>query len=229
MARETAKSNDTGFNWVVYGEGSMAKETVGARVPVAIADQVFHYVDTHEITRTEAIDLFIRTALEDPDGFEREQSYTVQIRQNQERARDEPVRAGGWKGELRSADRFVGEWDSTEALTARLPGEVVRGIEQWAESQDLAKSVAAEDLLVRGLKADPLPESNPDPIPEDTDYSDAAMKTVELEPDDAELFRRCRLWYKKGPSETVNWLIGATYSTSNARVGWCKPDETVVE
>jgi len=226
MTRETAKSNDTGFNWVVYGEGSMAKETVGARVPVAVADQVFHYVDTHEITRTEAIELFIRTALEDPDGFGRKQSYTVQIRENQERARDEPVYAGEWKDELRRADRFVGEWDSTEALTARLPGEVVRGIEQWAESQDLAKSVAAEDLLVRGLKADPLPEGSEDPIPEYTDYSDAVVKTVELEPEEAELFRRCRLHYKKGPSEAVNWLISAQYSTKSARVGWAKPDET---
>lgn len=207
----------------------MAKESVGARVPVAIADQVFNYVDTHEITRTEAIELFIRTALDDPEQFQRKQSYTVQIRQNQERARDEPVSAAGWKGELRGADRFVGEWDSTEALTARLPADVVAGIENWAESQDLAKSVAAEDLLVRGLKADPLPESNPDPIPEHTDYSDAVVKTVELEPEDAELFRRCRLYYRKGPSETVNWLISATYSTNSARVGWAKPEETEEE
>lgn len=224
--RESTNSNDTGVNLVVYGDGGMAKETVGARVPVAIADQVFNYVDTHEITRTEAMELFIRTALNDPDLFEREQSYTVQIRKNKDDERGEPVSGADWKGELRAADRYVGEWDSTEALTARLPGEVVRGIEQWAESQDMAQSVAAEDLLVRGLKADPLPESNPDPIPEYTDYSDAVVKTVELEPEEAELFRRCRLYYKNGPSETVNWLRSARYSSKSARVGWAKPDET---
>ena len=220
--RETRNSDDTGFNWVVYGKESMAKETVGARVPVAIADQVHSYVETHEITRTAAIELFIRTALEDPEQFRCKQSYTVEIREDRE---GEPRHVSGWKAELRHADQFVGEWDSTEALTARLPGEIVRGIEEWAESQDIAKSVAAEDLLVRGLKADPLPESNPDPIPEHTDYSEAVVKTVELEPDEADLFRRCRLHYRKGPSEAVNWLIGATYSTSSARVGWSKPDE----
>ena len=222
--REGTNLNDTGFNWVVYADGGMAKETVGARVPKAIADQVYHYVDTHDITRTDAIELFIRTGLDEPEQFRREQSYDVQIRP--ETGEDDPVDAGEWVDQLRGADRYVGEWETTEALTARLPGDVVRGIEQWGESQDMAKSVAAEDLLVRGLKADPLPESNPDPIPELKDYSDARVKTVELESEDAELFRRCRLYYKTGPSETVNRLVSAKYSTSNARVGWAKPEDT---
>lgn len=224
MKREEPNSDDTGFKPVVYGEGGMAKETVGVRPPQAIAEQVKAYAETHEISRTEAIGLLIRTGLEQA-GSERDgRAYTVRIREV-ERARDEPVRIGGWKGELHRADRIEGVYDSTEALTARLPGDLVREIEAYAAENELAKSVAAEKLMVRGLKADPLPEGSEDPIPEHTDYSDASVKTVELDAEDAELFRRCRLHYRKGPSETVNWLIGATYSTSTARLGWEKPDD----
>ena len=212
----------TGFNTSVYRKMSMAKETVGVRPPKAIEEQVYEYSQTHEITKTEAIALFIRKGLELGGEVPEKRAYTVQIREV-ERGDGTPRHVGGWKAELRSADRFEGVYDSTEALTARLPSELVREIEAYGEENGLVKSVAAEQLMVAGLKADPLPEGSEDPIPEHTDYSDATVKTVELDAEEAELFRRCRLYYMKGPSECVNQLIGATYSTSSARVGWAKP------
>mgnify|MGYP006876407783 FL=1 len=68
MTREHPKSDDTGFNWVVYGEESMAKETVSTRVPVPVAEQADRYADIHEISRTAALELFIRKALESPNA-----------------------------------------------------------------------------------------------------------------------------------------------------------------
>jgi hypothetical protein len=224
MTRETENSYGTGFKEIVYGDGGMAKETVGVRPPQAIAEQVKEYAQTHEISRTEAIELFIRTGLQTVGSERNGRAYTVRIREV-EHARDRPLYSGGWKSELRKADRWEGVYDSTEALSARLPGELVRKIEEYAAENGLAKSVAAENLMTRGLKEDPLPQGSEDPIPEHRDYSDTSVKTVELDAEEAELFRRCRLQYKKGPSETVNWLIGATYSTSSARVGWEKPEE----
>lgn len=224
MTRETEKSGRTGFNNGVYRDGGMAKETVGARVPLAIAEQVKRYAETHDITRTEAIGLFIETGLQVAGEERGKRAYTVRIREV-ERARDRPLSAGGWKGQLRNAVRVEGDYDSTEALTARLPGETARAIEQYAEDSDVPKAVAAEQLLIRGLKEDPLPEGSEDPLPDSYRDDDMSVKTVELEPEDAELFRRCRLYYRQGPSECVNWLISATYSTSSAKIGWEKPTD----
>lgn len=225
MTRETRKSDGTGFNTDVYRSNSMAKETVGVRPPKAITEQVIEYAKTHDITRTEAIGLFIREGLKDDGDSGEKRTYTVQIREV-ERARDEPVVMGGWKGQLQSADKYQGDYESTDALTARLPKNLVREIEQYAEEKAVPKSVAAEELMTEGLKSDPLPDGSADPIPDEKDYSDATVKTVELEPEEAELFRRCRLHYGMGPSECVNWLMSATYSKSSARVGWEKPEDS---
>lgn len=224
MTREVENSGRTGFNNGVYGDGGMVKETVGARVPVAIAQQVKRYAETHDITRTEAIGLFIETGLQVVGEERGKRAYTVRIREV-ERGRDRPLTSGGWKGALRSAERIEGNYGSTDALTARLPGETVRAIEQYAEDSGVPEAVAAEQLLVRGLEEDPLPEGSEDPTPDSYDSADISVKTVELEPEEAELFRRCRLYYRKGPSECVNWLISATYSTSSARVGWETPTD----
>lgn len=201
-----------------------------------MAEQVKRYAQTHEITRTDAIELFIRTALDDPDRRDAERAYTAHIQ-------DFEWGTGGVKdgvlriprresvedvvkGQLRSADRYAGEYGENEALTARLPGDVVGGIEAWSEHREMPKSVAAADLLERGLEADPLPDENPDPWPDHVGSYDGGVKTVEFSPEEADLFRRCRLYYRKGPSEAVNTLLNAYTSTSSARVGWEKPDET---
>ena len=236
MKREAQDSDGTGFNWVVYSENGMAKETVGVRVPVAIAEQVDRHAETHDMTRTEAMVSFVRCGLEYPDAHRESRVYTAQIRESQW---DSDMARVGWasepslpgveetvKQQLRVADRIPGDYEENMALTARMPGDVVRGIEQWAESEDLAQSVAAEDLLVRGMKADPLPPGNEDPIPETGGGFDGGVKTIELESEEADLFRRCRLYYRMGPTRCVNQLLGASKSSKSARVGWAKPDES---
>lgn len=202
----------------------MAKETVGVRPPKAIEEQVYEYSQTHGISKTDAIELFIREGLERDGERPEKRAYTVRIR-DVEYVKEGPRTVGGIEGQLRAADRFEGEYDSTEALTARLPGELVREIEAYADANDLLKSVAAEELMVTGLKSDPLPEGSEDPVPETHDYSDATVKTVEFDAKHTELFRRCRLYYGMGPSECINWLRGAAHSTSSARVGWEKPED----
>lgn len=228
MTRETAKSDGTGFNWVVYGEMSMAKETVSTRVPVAISEQVDRYAEIHEISRTEALELFITTALENPDGYREKRTYTGRIREDWHPAppHKDPDHGGRRndsiekrvKRKLGSTEPYVGEWDEREALSARLPGEVVRGIEDWAESQDMNKANAAADLIERGLRADPLPDDHTVPL-------EGEMYTVELEPEKADALRRYRLSGRYTPSEAVSAVLGATRSRKSLRPDWAKPDE----
>jgi hypothetical protein len=224
MTREVEKTGDTGFNWVVYGEMSMAKETVGLRVPVAVAEQVDRYAETHDMTRTAVIDLFIRTGLDEPDGFADKRTYAARIPEDVV----ERVTTGVTSGnnsvterivrEIGRAKPYEGEYEEDEALTARLPGEVVRGIEEWAESQDMAKSNAAADLLVRGLRQNPYPDDF-------SIVSEGRMYTFELEPEEAELFRKYRLTNGTGPSKAAEHLLRASTGTGSVRPDWGKPDE----
>lgn len=225
MTREGGKSDGTGFNWVVYGEMSMAKETVSTRVPVAIAEQVDRYANAHEISRTEALELFITTALENPEAHREKRVYTGRIREDwhpdpphKESRRNNDTIEGRVKRKLGSTDPYVGEWEEREALSARLPGEVVRGIEEWGESQDVNKANAAADLIERGLRADPLPDDH-------TVSLEGERYTVELEPEKADVFRRYRLSRVYTPSEAVSAVLGATRSTKRLRPDWAKPDE----
>jgi hypothetical protein len=225
MTRETVKSDGVGFNWAVYGSSGMAKETVGCRVPVAIAEQVGRYADTHDLTKTDTIELFIRTGLREPEEYTRKHVYTGEIRENwhpepphrESTRRDDDIE-GRVKRKLQGAESYTGEWEENTALTARLPGEVVRGIEEWAESQDQSKSVAAADLLKRGLWADPLPDGY-------TGRLGGESYTVELESEKADTFRRYRLAKRYTPSEAVSALLGASRSTKSVRPDWGQPGD----
>lgn len=226
MTRENAKSDDTGFNWVVYGEESMAKETVSTRVPVPVAEQVDRYADIHEISRTAALELFIRTALESPDAHRQEKTYTGRIRDNwhEHPPHKDPKGARNPKDTIERRVRlklgatapYTGEWGRREALSARLPGEVVRGIEDWAESQHMNKANAAADLIERGLQADPLPGDHSVEL-------DGERYTLVLEPEKADVFRRYRLSRRYTPSECVSALLMASTSQKRIRPDWEKP------
>jgi hypothetical protein len=230
MTRNTENSDDTGFNWAVYGSGGMAKETVGARVPVAVAEQVDRYAETHEITRTAAIELFIRTGLDGPDRFGENRVYTGRIREDWHESAPHRYPNGSLKDGDREIGWYVrskiagggewypGEWSENEALTARLPGEVVRGIEAWSESLDVAKSKGAAYLLRWGLALDPLPADHRVPLNGET-------YTVELEPELADKFRRYRLANRHTPSEAVSGLLGASRSRKSVRLDWGNPRE----
>lgn len=228
MTRETEKSDGTGFNWVVFSDSSMAKETVSTRLPVAIAEQVDRYADTHEISRTEAMELFIRQGLESPTAHREERTYTGQIRADWTPAPPHEDPDYGWSGSDGVATRVqrklgntaprTGEYEESVARSSRLPGEVVRGIEDWAESQDMNKANAAADLLERGLLADPLP-------PDHTVSLEGEPYTVTLEPEKADTFRRFRLMKRQTPSEAVSALLGATRSQKPIRPEWEKPED----
>lgn len=230
MTRNPENSDGTGFNWAVYGSDGMAKETVGARVPVAVAEQVDRYAETHEITRTAAIELFIRAGLEGPGRFGENRVYTGRIREdwhphpphrNGNGSLKHRGRGVGWYARHKVAggvEWYPGEWEENEALTARLPGEVVRGIEAWSESLDVAKSKGAAYLLRWGLALDPLPDDHTVPLNGET-------YTVELEPVLADRFRRYRLDHRYTPSECVSTLLGASRSQKSIRLSWGKPGE----
>ena len=228
MTRETANSEETGFNWVVYGEMSMAKETVSTRVAQAIAEQVDRYAEIHEISRTETIELFIRTALENPEAYKEKRTYTGRIREDwhPEPPHRDPEHKIGLSDsiekrvhrKLPGTEVYTGEWEEREAISARLPGEIVRGIEDWGESQDMNKANAAADLIERGLRADPLPDDH-------TVGLEGERYTVELDPEEADAFRRYRLGRHYTPSECVSALLGASRSTKSIRLDWAKPED----
>lgn len=228
MTREHPKSDDTGFNWVVYGEESMAKETVSTRVPVPVAEQADRYADIHEISRTAALELFIRTALESPNAHRQERTYTGRIRddwhdgapheqgpaiQNRHDTIESRVQR-----KLGATAPYTGDWGRREALSARLPGEVVRGIEDWAESQDMNKANAAADLIERGLQADPLPDDHGVSL-------EGERYTLVLEPEKADVFRRYRLSRRYTPSECVSALLMASTSQKRIRPDWERPED----
>lgn len=226
--REDTNFEGTGFKQAVYGETSMPKETVGTRVPVAIAEQVDRYAETHDLSRTGVMELFIRTALENPDASDEKRVYTGRIRAEWHPSpphcdpRGRPKRGDGIeqrvKRKLAGETPYVGEFEENEALTARLPGDLVRDIEEWGESHDMNKSNAAADLLVRGLKADPLPDDH-------TVELEGESYTLELEPELADVFRRWRLSRRQSPSEAVSTLLQASESRKSIRPDWGKPDE----
>lgn len=223
MTRERTKSGDTGFNCVVYGEESMAKETVSTRVPVAVGKQVDRYAETHDISRTDAIEVFIRAAAESDSTDSGKRAYTVR-KWEVGAARDSPLTVGGVEGALHSAVEEMGEWDEMTAISARLPTEVVAEIAGYATAYDVSKSEAAREMLVEGLERDPLPEGSEDPLPDEVEESETTVNTLELDAEDADKFRRMRLRYRMGPSEAVHWLQQSNYSTSEARIGFGKPD-----
>lgn len=209
----------------------MAKETVGVRVPVAIAEQVDRYAEIHEISRTDAIELFIQTGGESPEAFRENRVYTGRIREdwhpsaphrrpNGSEKRDDSI-SRRVRRKLGGSEGYTGEWDENTALTARLPSDLVRGIEMWGESHDMSKSVAAEDLLKRGLRSDPLPDGYTSPF-------NGESYTVELEPEKADLFRRYRLSHMDTPCGAVNGLLSASRSKKPIRVDWSNPDEDEV-
>lgn len=206
----------------------MAKETVGVRVPVAIAEQVDRYAEIHEITRTDAMELFIRTGILSPWGFREKRVYTGRIREdwhpsaphrrpNGSKKRDDSI-ARRVRRKLGGSEAHAGEWEENTALTARLPSDLVWGIEEWGKSHDMSKSVAAEDLLTRGLRSDPLPDTHTIPLEGET-------YTVELEPVKADLFRRYRLSHWETPSEAVSGLLAASRSKKPITVDWANPDK----
>ena len=218
----------TGFILLVYVIIGMVKETVGTRVPVAIAEQVDRYAETHGISRTEAIELFIRTGFEQPNGYREERTYTGRIREDwyPEPPHRDPEYSWGMgdsiekrvKRKLGYTESYTGEFEENEALTARLPGEMVECIGEWQKSQDMNRANAACDLLKRGLRADPLPDGHEVSL-------DGEKYTVRLGPEKADKFRRYRLSDRKTPSEAVSSLLGATRSQKPVSVNWGTPGE----
>jgi hypothetical protein len=192
------------------------------RVPVAIAEQVDRYAKTHEITRTDAIDLFLRYGLELEGENERKRVYTGRLRvfEDERLPHEESVRANLSVEEaiirsLEGLDAYAGEFEEEKALTARLPPDLVNEIEAWAESQGVPVSVGAARLLERGMRWDPLPESY------DCDLEGEAY-TLALEPEQVDLFRRYRLTHMVKPGEAASNLLRARHNP----IDWGSPSES---
>lgn len=225
--RETGNFEGTGFKQAVYEESGMAKETLSTRVHPFVAEQVERYAEIHDLTRTETLELFLETGLSegDPDGSNR--TYTVRLREERGKELEE------WGGTstsvrpeelLRESVSYLGEAEPEEpvedgpvALSARIPPALVERVVEWGESQDVAKAVAAETLIERGMKWDPLPASYQSP-------HEGPSYTVELEPEDAELVRRWRLKKRYTPCRAFNSLAYARISPKdrNLWVPWTR-------
>lgn len=227
MTREGENFEGTAFKQAVYEESSMAKETLSTRVHPFVAEQVERYAEIHDLSRTEALILFLETGLSEGDPMCSNRTYTVRLRE--ERA-EELEQWGGRSSTiqpeelLRGGVSYLDESepeepvdDSPVALSARVPPELVEQVVEWGESHDVAKAVAAEKLIERGLQWDPLPASYQSPF-------EGPSYTVELEPEKADLVRRWRLKKRYTPCRAFNSLAYARISRKdrNLWVPWTR-------
>jgi hypothetical protein len=192
----------------------MAKELVGVRVPVAVAEQVDAYAETHEISKTEAIELLIRT------GYDRsipEGDRSVRGPEPEHTNSSSPGFEHIIRRKLQGAEPYHGDYENTRSPTARLPDGVVERIEDWQESQDVNRTNAAADLLERGLIIDPSPDQH------DGDSVNMGI-TVALSPDEYEIFRKYRLSWKNTEPEAVQSLAMPSSSQKSISLEWGKPD-----
>jgi hypothetical protein len=187
-------SGFTGFILLVYDCTDMAKETVGFRIPIGEAQQVDSYAEAYEITRTEAVERFVRAGFDAEGEPPCKQEYLLVLppqfgsvhgmpSAELNAARKHPLRVLSRK--LRSVVGDPEESEEEKALTARLPPELVEEIVEWGQSEELPKSVAAEKLVRRGLWSDPAPDEGRDGL-------EGQLKTFDLGPDTADMFRRYR-------------------------------------
>lgn len=194
----------------------MAKDLVGIRVPKAIAEQVDAYTETYEISKTEALNNLICV------GYDREP-----IDEDRTVWGPEPEHCDAelWQykryitGKLELSEPYQGDYESTEAPTARLPDETVERIEDWQKSQDMNRTNAVADLLRRGLRIDPTPEQH------DTDAVNSGVKAV-LSPELYEKFRKYRLTNRYTKREAVQKLASAVASSKPprpTRIDWGEP------
>jgi len=205
----------------------MAKETLSTRVHPFVAEQVERYAEIHDMTRTDVLELFLETGLSEGDPESFNHSYTVRLRENM------AEEVEGWGGAnskdysqqiLKESVSYLDELESEEpdesgpvALSARVPPGLVERVVSWGESQDVAKAVAAEKLIERGLKWDPMPVGYRSPF-------EGPSYTVELEPEEADIVRRWRLKKRYTPCRAFNSLAYARISRKdrNLWVPWTR-------
>lgn len=219
MTRESEKSRRREFNTEVYTSQDMAKKTVSTRLPLRVAEQVDRYAETHEISRTKAIEVLAREGVENPENAEGERAYTGVIP-------DELVEQANLKSmgvgedteaairrslnmQLRPRKSVPDEFDETVARSARLPKDLAGRLIERAESQDSSKATVTAEAIEVGLKADPIPMGT-------ESEKEGRLCTVVLDRETAELFRKYRLGRKKVPGEVFE---SALMWTNSSRTG----------
>jgi len=215
MARETGNFEGTDFKQAVYEETAMPKETLSTRVHPFVAEQVERYAETHDLTRTETLVLFLETGLSKGDPEKANRSYTVRMTEERGDALKEwggtnvSVRPEQLLEEsvtyLQDSETEESVDESPVALSARVPPELVVDVVGWGERHDVSKAVAAEKLIERGLKWDPLPDGY-------VSENEGPSYTVELEPEEADMVRRWRLKKRYTPCRAFNSLAYARIS-----------------
>lgn len=197
----------------------MAKETVSTRLPRAIAEQVDRYAETHEISRTKAMEILAREGVENPENAEGERAYTGVISENS----IEQAYTGGPAGnlaletvikrslgtQLRERESVPEEFGEDVARSARFPPALAGRLKERAESQDSSKAVVTAEAIETGLKADPIP-------PCTGDDREGRLYTVVLDRETAELFRKYRLDRRRVPGEAFE---AALMWTNSSKVG----------